>query len=243
MSVYDLLRDLVRKRRQSKKPRFDFKRPSLDLVDFGLQPGIVLDVGANLGGFASQVLVQAPLSQVHCFEPNGQLCEKLRSQAATWGTFHGSPRGIVNHKGVGSSEDRKELIVTKLHAASSFLPVGEATRAGWPNVDFSESRTEIVSVTRLDNYLEEMKINAVKLLKLDVQGFELEALKGCGKRLSDIQYILSEVQFAPLYSGAPLWYEVIKYTSDFGFQPVVMDGLCFGPEGQPLQADVLLKRV
>ena len=153
-----------------------------------------------------------------------------------------SKGGHHNDSVRGETEEEKELIVTNLHAASSFLPVGEASRAGWPNVDFSESRTEIVSVTRLDNYLAEMKITEVKLLKLDVQGFELEALRGCGKRLSDVQYILAEVQFATLYSGAPLWYEVIKYASDFGFRPVVMDGFCFGPEGQPLQADVLLKR-
>lgn len=236
-----MLKNLIWSWRQSRRD-FNFQRPVLDLVNFGTGPGVVLDVGANRGGFASQVLVRAPLMQVHCFEPNGELCGRLREQSVDWGHYRGTARAIINGKGVGSVAETKELIVTGLDAASSFLPVADMARSGWPTADFEEVRKESVEVIRLDEYLTENSIAEVNLLKLDVQGFEMEALKGCGDRLRDIRYIMSEVQFVPLYDGAPIWNELVAYAADFGFSPVVMDGFCFGPDRQPLQADVLLKR-
>lgn len=211
-------------------------------MNFGTSPGVVLDVGANRGGFASEILVRAPLMQVHCFEPNQEICERLAEKSSKWGTFRGKPRCIVNRQGVGSVTERKDLIVTGLHAASSFLAVTEATRSGWPTSDFDEVRRDTVEIVRIDDYLNQRKISSVHLLKLDVQGFELEALKGCGDRIKDIRYIVSEVQFQALYDGAPLWHELVAYTSKHGFQPFVMDGFCFGPDDEPLQADILLKQ-
>jgi hypothetical protein len=60
--------------------------------------------------------------------------------------------------------------------------------------------------------------------------------------LQDVEYIVCEVQFVPLYQGAPLWHEIVTYLAGFGFHPVLMDGFCFAPDGHPLQADLLLKR-
>lgn len=238
-----LLRDFIWARRQAKRSNFSCSRPVLDLVRFGTKPGIVLDVGANEGGFASDILVQAPLMQVHCFEPNSQIFKVLQKNAKTWGTYQHSPRAIVNRLGVGSTSEEKELLVTGLHAASSFLPVAEASESGWPNADFSVSRRETVGIVRLDEYLAQKSIDQVTLLKLDVQGFELEALRGCGERLRNIRYIISEVQFQPLYENAPLWDQIVDYTSQYGFRPVVMDGFCFSAKNEPLQADILLEQV
>ena len=108
--------------------------------------------------------------------------------------------------------------------------------------DFSERRRETVQIVRIDDYLEQHGLVAVKLMKIDVQGYELEVLRGCGDRLRDIEYIVSEVQFRQLYEAAPLWHEIVDYAAEYGFQPVVMDGFCFAPDGEPLQADILLAR-
>lgn len=212
----------------------------LDMIDFGRDRCIVLDVGASVGGFAGNILLRAPLAEVHCFEPNPGVIPKLEANARRYGNWKGQPRCIINTQAVGSHPGREELLVTSLAVASSLLPVSDASRRGWPQADFTELHQKTVEVIRLDEYLAARSISSVKLLKLDVQGYELNALRGCGERLRDIDYIVAEVQFQPLYERAPLWDEIVSYTAQFGFSPVVMDGFCFGPDGQPLQADILL---
>lgn len=132
--------------------------------------------------------------------------------------------------------------ISAFSPASSLLKITQHTSEGWPQVDFSEVGQEVVPVLTLDDYMAERSISRVKLLKIDVQGFELKVLKGCGNRIHDIEYIIAEVQFKPLYEGSPAWHELVAYVKPFGFTPKVMDGFCFAPDGQPLQADILFER-
>jgi FkbM family methyltransferase len=216
-------------------------RPSMDAVDFGTSRCVVLDVGANRGGFAGDVLLRAPLARVHCFEPNANLLPELERKARSFGTMAGAPRCVVVAAAAGDRDEQRTLHVTAMAAASSLLPVAERARSGWPSVDFSEREVQQVAVVHLDSYLAANAIAQVKLLKLDVQGFELHALRGCGERLRDVEYVHCEVQFAPLYDGAPTWLDIVDYLRPFRFKPLVMDGLCFAPDGQPLQADLLFQ--
>lgn len=228
------------------KQRFNInsvpKRAVLDFIDFGSTDCVVLDVGANKGGFAGNILLRAPLSTVHCFEPNQDLCIELRNKAKLFGYNLNKLRCHVVGVGVGENNEQREFIVSKFHPASSFLTTSKFSKEGWPMVDFTESKKYYVDVIRLDSYLDKHSIKKVKLLKLDVQGFELNALKGCGERLKDIEYIVTEVQFAPLYENAPVWTEIVNYLRLFSFTPVLMDGFCFDPQGKPLQADILFSR-
>lgn len=242
MNKFPALREIIWKFRQiSRRPRRAI-RPVLDLVDFGSEPGIVLDVGANVGGFAMDVLVRAPLMQLHCFEPNSDLIGKLSSNASRCGNYKLKPRCVVNFIGLGAKDEQRVFNTTNFNPASSFLPISSQAKKGWPTVDFTTAKKEKITIVRLDSYLAEQEILKVKLLKLDVQGFELEVLKGSGKYLDCIEYIIAEVQFTALYEGAPLWHELVEYLKPFKFEPVVMDGFCFGPDGQPLQADILFHK-
>lgn len=236
--ITDLVRYLKQRFRLVKVP----PRPVLDLIDFRGAPCTVLDVGANRGGFAGNILLRAPLATVHCFEPNAELESLLRTAAQRFGTRRGSPRCVVVRAAAGEERGVAELIVTGLSAASSLLPVSLEARRGWPSVDFGERHRDQIDVIRLDDYMDANEIVDVKLLKLDVQGFELAALNGCVRRLHDIENIVCEVQFVPLYEGAPLWQEIVGYLDGFGFTPVAMDGFCFAPDGKALQADLLFRR-
>jgi len=52
---------------------------------------------------------------------------------------------------------------------------------------------EVVQTVRLDRYLEESGVGVVDLLKLDIEGSELEALRGLGDRLRDVRAIVGEI--------------------------------------------------
>lgn len=61
----------------------------------------------------------------------------------------------------------------------------------------------LVDVDTIDNFCEANSINAIDILKLDIQGNELEALLGASKMLSrgDIHLVYSEAIFVPTYSA------------------------------------------
>ena len=86
--------------------------------------------------------------------------------------------------------------------SSSLLPVTDAQvhfAAGAKTV-----AAEQVEVRRLDEILNAADVVRPALLKLDVQGYELPALQGCGPLLDVMDFVYVEVSFMPLYAGQAL---------------------------------------
>ena len=61
------------------------------------------------------------------------------------------------------------------------------------------------------------------MLWLDTQGHELEILQASGKMLQNIKVILAEVSFIESYEGQPLYQDVVKWMTDYGFEHVGRD--------------------
>lgn len=142
---------------------------------------------------------------------------------------------------MGSSTGQAEFIINKAHYTSSFLPVSEGVVKGFPDTDFSEVKRVPVQVTTIEKYAVEHQILNAKLLKIDVQGYELEVLKGCGEFLDRIEYVFVEVEFKTLYVGSPSWRSIVSFLFKRGFHPVTMTGFCLSPDGELLQGDLLFK--
>lgn len=215
--------------------------PQLDHIDFFSGSNIIFDVGANRGNFATSILLRAPLSQVHGFEPNPEIFPVFEEVSNNVGKNNGKPRIIANQYGVGSAPAQTEFIINKAHYTSSFLPVSEDVVKGFPDTDFSETRRVPVKVITLEKYAVEHQIKNAKLLKIDVQGYELEVLKGCGEFLDRIEYVFVEVEFKTLYVGSPSWHSIVSFLYKRGFHPVTMAGFCLSPDGELLQGDLLFK--
>ncbi len=70
----------------------------------------------------------------------------------------------------------------------------------------------------LDTLLLERNLPMPDFLKLDVQGHEIEVLKGGGKALFNATFCLLEVTLIDLGDNAPLFFEVNKFMDEKGFQ-------------------------
>ncbi|HIF03461.1 MAG TPA: FkbM family methyltransferase, partial [Nitrospinaceae bacterium] len=55
-------------------------------------------------------------------------------------------------------------------------------------------------------------------LNIDVQGYELEVLKGVGDKLNQIQLIIAEVNRDEMYEGCPMIEDIDSHVAGFGFE-------------------------
>ena len=82
----------------------------------------------------------------------------------------------------------------------------------YPDIEFSGS--EKIKICIYDD----LNIKNVNFLNIDIQGYEMEALKGCTRVLgSEIDYIFIEISRKPLYEGSALVKDIDNFLSEFKF--------------------------
>lgn len=130
----------------------------------------LFDVGANVGEFTGEILEafrDKPI-QLYAFEPSARTSEQLKARIGNASNVH------VIAKGLGDQVGTFELFFPK--GGSSTLGSLYQRDLAHYNSFFSEK--EKVSVTTIDRFCEENKIDYIHLLKIDVEGHEMGVLKG-----------------------------------------------------------------
>ena len=101
-------------------------------------------------------------------------------------------------------------------------------------------QTRTYAMTTVDFLLANKGWESVDLIKIDVQGYELEVLKGASGTLSNTEAVLLEVSFIPINKGAPLIHEVIAFMQERGFRIYDICSLIRRPLDKALwQADLI----
>ena len=75
----------------------------------------------------------------------------------------------------------------------------------------------IVNGVRLDNFIENTNIKNVDMLCIDLQGYELNALKSMGQHLRNVKYIITEASINTTYNGGCSFLELNEYLNSYGF--------------------------
>ena len=140
--------------------------PKISMIcDRLLRPGdIAIDIGANIGLLTLRMAARVGRAgAVHAFEPNPNLA--LRIQAAA--DRNDLPQIFVHNSALGNDTGVLPLYVPKGNMGSASI------RADW-NPGFREKHD--VKLERLDDVL--TNAAGVKLIKIDVEGVELNVLQG-----------------------------------------------------------------
>ncbi len=129
----------------------------------------VFDVGSNKGQFADQVLsvLGADIVDLHCFEPSPSTFHILKD------TLQPYPAVRLNNEALGKTTGEAELYSDELGSGLASL-----TNRRLDHFGISFSRTENVVVSTLDSYCASQGIEHIDLLKIDVEGHELDVLYG-----------------------------------------------------------------
>ncbi|TQN30388.1 FkbM family methyltransferase [Haloactinospora alba] len=172
----------------------------------------VLDVGANVGQYAKQLRRHGYTGRIVSFEPVPGIVEKLRRAAAK------DPNWWVYPHALGSTETSTTMNVVS-GSMSSLLGPSEFGNRRYKR--FSKIESQEVSVRRLDNILDEVLDGIDEprpYLKLDTQGYDLEAFAGAGERIREFVGMQSEVALMQIYEGMPRMNEAIAAYEGAGFE-------------------------
>jgi inhibitor of KinA sporulation pathway (predicted exonuclease) len=104
-----------------------------------------------------------------------------------------------------------------------------------------EVSTQTVAVQRLDDVIQASDLSAKVLMKIDVQGFELEVLKGATQTLTHVRWVYLEASFVELYEGQPLAAELVEFLRHAGFDFTGVHHISLSSTGECLQADLLFE--
>lgn len=194
----------------------------------------IIDVGANQGQFALASTHFFPSAFIFSFEPVPETFEQLSKNISL----------VKNIKAfniaLGNLEGKIDFFSNEYSHASSALAV-----SGFQKEVFTKTHKEHkikVVVKKLDNMYNEVEFKEPVLLKLDVQGFEKEVLKGAQNILDRIDYLLFEASFIKMYDGEPLFDEMHTYVKELGFELIAPVSTLQSKNLQILQMDMLYRR-
>lgn len=128
---------------------------------------VFLDVGANTGLFCLMAAAARPEAQVHAFEPSPRVFESLRAN------IRGNPCSrhvVLNRRAVAARSG-----ATTLHVPSRTWGSASLARAGFEGLP---GHLEEVEAVTLDEYVRDAHLPRVDLIKIDVEGFEADVLRG-----------------------------------------------------------------
>lgn len=165
----------------------------------------VFDIGANKGDYTELILNKSD-AVVYAFEPSASIFSSLRER------FAKSESGVkLFNFGLSDTEEVKNL----------YFPSGQnGSELGslYDRSILEKKNTEQVSLKRLDVFIEKNAISHIHLMKIDVEGHELNVLRGLGKYLNSsfIDFIQFEYGSCNVDSGTSLMqlYSILK---DAGF--------------------------
>jgi FkbM family methyltransferase len=178
---------------------------------------VVLDIGANEGQFALDLRASGYRGRIVSLEPLGQAFDKLQSRSnldEKWESLR---------LAAGSEPRATTINVAGNSVSSSLLPMNTRHAVAEPRSAYVDDRA---------------------FLKIDVQGSELDVLKGATEILDQVEIVQTELSLLPLYDGGPLLDSVVRHLDErrfalLGLAPAFVDPTT----GALLQVDGLFARV
>lgn len=195
---------------------------------------MVVDVGANKGQFSLVAREQFKGAKIHAFEPMPNALKVFRQ------VFKNDKNLTIFPYALGDITHEMLMHISAREDSSSLLPITHLQNRVFPGT--AEKMTLRVRSVRFQEAIDDLEIVEPALLKIDVQGYELQVLQGADQALSKFAYIYVECSFQELYENQALAAEVIHFLDLKGFSIQGVYNLTYDEFGQAVQGDFLFKK-
>jgi FkbM family methyltransferase len=192
----------------------------------GVAPRTVIDVGAAYGDWSADCQLVFPEAQYVLVEPLAEFEPLLAARAADLGAAT-----VVGVAAAPVPGDATFHVHDDLVGSSLLLETEGAA------VDGIERTVPALTV---DEISRGHGAGAPYLLKVDVQGAELEVLSGARSTLAESVAVILEVSFFGFFEGGPQFHDVVAWMHDAQFVVYDLIDLMYRPlDGALAQADVV----
>ena len=169
----------------------------------------IIDIGSNKGQFVLLCFKYFPKAITYSFEPIKELVKKQKN------FLHFKKKIFFFNCGIGSKNKDLNFLITKRTDSSSFLTINKLNNY---NNDYFVKEKRNIKIRKLDQILKNKKLKKPILVKIDVQGYELEVLKGAKKILSNIDFLLLEVSKNRMYNKQATEKEITNFLKNKKFK-------------------------
>lgn len=176
------------------------------IIESQLNKAVIFDVGANIGDFSNLIingLIGKLDIELHSFEPSKVTFNKLEKNVKP------DKNIFLNNLALGNKKGEVELFFDE---ACSGLASLTKRKLDHFNIKFNLS--EKVIIDTLDNYCNSNNIQNIDLLKIDVEGHELDVLQGSVEMFSNRQIKMVSFEFGGTNIDTRTYYRDLYYFFD-----------------------------
>lgn len=193
---------------------------------------LVLDVGANDGGYGRHLRKIGYEKDIISFEPLSDAHKLLITSAMGDSRWHVAPQMAI-----GEFDGEITINIAGNSTSSSILNMESQHEDAAPQSRYIGS--EQIPIHKLDTFAHPLLLSHSNIfLKIDTQGYEMQVLEGGKNLLNRISGVQVEMSLIPLYHGQRLYLDVIGYLTSLGFELWnVIPGFTDPRTGRMLQMD------
>lgn len=186
-------------------------RPGPEKMDFLKHYNIntIFDIGANIGEFATELRTYLPSAKIISYEPLKECFYTLNE------TMKGDANFVSFNLAIGNSNEEIEINKSDYTPCSSFLEMEDFHKQEFPKS--INSTKEKVKIVTLDEEFKKENRKENILIKIDVQGFEDNVIKGGQDAIKKSKIVLIESCFVSLYKGQILFDGIYNSLKSLGF--------------------------
>lgn len=172
---------------------------------------VVVDVGANIGQYGSELRNIGYKGRIISFEPTSEAFHKLKKTAAKDNLWE------IHNMSLGERDGESTINISKNSVSSSILNDLPQLTDSAPEATFIKKET--IKIKKLDTIFKDLNVKGKNIyLKIDTQGYEKMVLDGAVESLKNINGIQIEMALIPSYEGSLTFEEMSDKLKSLGFK-------------------------
>lgn len=172
---------------------------------------IILDIGGGVGASAKLFNKAFPENRILIFEPVADNFDAIKKRYSSFSNIE------ITKCAVGNENSKKQINIANRITSSSLLPLAADSNSKVFNENIlGQRRVENIEMVRLDDFLTK-ESEKIGIMKIDVQGFEMDVLKGAELTLKITDIVVLEANNHDGYVGSSKYYDIDNYLREHNY--------------------------